>query len=124
MSELSGMFRDFSSTLKNASFRKHLVMYLGALTTFDVFSAVFILLVTISMNRPIEFGRDVLTTVQLSQFIGLPIATWLCVRFSNSVAYAVSAVSFAGSIHRHRAHARRCVIPSDGNRRAFLPASA
>jgi oligogalacturonide transporter len=98
ISELSGMFRDFSSTLKNASFRKHLVMYLGALTTFDVFSAVFILLVTISMNRPIEFGRDVLTTVQLSQFIGLPIATWLCVRFSNSVAYAVSAVSFAGSI--------------------------
>lgn len=98
ITELKGIFKEFASTLKNSSFRKHLVMYLCALTTFDVFNAVFLFLITFSLMRSVEFGRDVLTIVQLSQFVGLPLATWLCVRFSNSIAYILAAIAFAGSI--------------------------
>ena len=94
-SELANLYRNFISTLRNSSFRRHLVMYLGAMTTFDIFMAVFIMAVTISMGRPLAFARDVLVTVQICQFAGLPIATWLCIRFSNSAAFIVSAVSFA-----------------------------
>lgn len=93
--EMANLYRNFVSTLRNSSFRRHLVMYLGALTTFDVFMAVFIMAVTISLGRPLGFARDVLVTVQICQFAGLPIATWLCIRFSNSMAFMVAAASFA-----------------------------
>ncbi|MCX7971238.1 MAG: MFS transporter [Negativicutes bacterium] len=96
--EVAALFRSFLTTLRNSSFRKHIVMYLCALTTFDVFMALFIFVVTISMGREMSLARDILTTVQIFQFFGLPVATWLCCRYSNARAYMTAAVVLAVSI--------------------------
>ncbi|MEI6055089.1 MAG: MFS transporter [Lentisphaerota bacterium] len=96
--EMINLYKNFLSTLRNSSFRKHLLMYLGALTTFDIFMAVFILSVTITMGKTLNFARDVLATVQVCQFIGLPLITWLCCKYSNSTGYVITAVFLALSI--------------------------
>ncbi len=84
------IFRDFASTASNRSFRLHMGMYLFAFLNLDLFNALVIFYATLSLKMAPEEGRNVISTIQASQVLALPLMTWLCVRLGNAGTYRAS----------------------------------
>lgn len=87
---LGEIFRTFASTAENRTFRIHMGMYLFAFLNLDLFNGLAIFFVTLALGQPSQDARQVLSTVQGSQLLALPLMTWLCVRLGNAGTYRLS----------------------------------
>ena len=84
------VFGDFASTASNRCFRLHMGMYLFAFLNLDMFNALVIFYVTLGLGMEAADGRNLISTIQASQVLALPVMTWLCVRLGNAGTYRIS----------------------------------
>lgn len=106
------LFRTFLSTASNRTFRIHMGMYLFAFLNLDLFNALVIFYVTLGLGLEPADGRNVISTIQASQVVALPLMTWLCVRLGNAGTYRLSLLIWGcGILALARLHNPAWILP-------------
>ncbi len=92
------IFRSFWSTMRNRSFMVHMGMYLLAFLNLDIFNGIFIFFAVYSLGNDLHAARNVLTIIQASQFLAIPLVTVACYRLGNAFVYRLSLLVWAAGI--------------------------
>jgi oligogalacturonide transporter len=89
------ILKSFWSTLRNRSFNIHMGMYLLAFLNLDIFNGIFVFFVVYSLGNDLETARNVLTLIQASQFLAIPLVTIASYKLSNAIVYRASLIVWA-----------------------------
>jgi oligogalacturonide transporter len=87
---IRNVFASFWSTMRNRTFMIHMGMYLLAFLNLDIFNGIFIFFAVYSLGNDLEAARNVLTLIQASQFLAIPLVTVASYRLGTAIAYRLS----------------------------------
>ena len=85
-----GLYKEMLSTFKLKTFRTHLCMYVGGSVGLDIFGALFIVYLLLILKVSAAMGSTVMSVMTFFQCVGIPLFTWLCMRYGNANAYKVA----------------------------------
>lgn len=85
-SDFRQIFPAFWSTTKNRTFVIHMVVYLLTFLNMDVFNGVILFFATSTLGLTVDEARNLVTIIQGSQMVAIPLVTWSVCRLGNAVA--------------------------------------
>ena len=84
----------YFSTLRNAAFQKHILIYLLGQTFLDIFGQVWLFFVLYNLNKPVAFGTALLGLALIGEPLK-PVFGWLFAKLGPRKLYSIN---FAGAI--------------------------